>query len=130
VSDLPTLSLASVCATVRLHGFHRWPDAPMAVGHLRDRHRHLFTVRLWAPVQHDDRDIEFQLLQRAALSALLDLYPLAHCGHATEIELGTDSCEHVARKLVMRLGGGGVQLSAIEVWEDDENGARLEVARG
>jgi hypothetical protein len=112
---------------VRFHGFHRWPDAPDAVRHLVVRHRHLFTLRLWAWVHHDDRDVEFHLLQRAALGVVADLYPVATDGHATEYELGSSSCEHVARAVAQRLTGDGWPLAAVEVWEDDENGARLDV---
>lgn len=109
-----------VCATVRLPAFHHWPDAPHDVSYLRHRHRHLLTVRVWMAVQHEDRDVEFHQLQRRVRQLLGSLLPGRVPG---ELELGTRSCEHVAKLLIEhpeRLGGTPLR---VEVWEDDENGS-------
>ncbi len=108
------MPVARVIATVTIEGFHYWPDAAGPVDFLSVRHRHRFLVRAEMPVCHDDRDVEFITLGRQV------------CGHLTRLhgdpcEFGAMSCEMIARELVAALG-----LSACEVWEDGENGARVE----
>lgn len=102
-----------VIATARFEGFHCWPDAPDEVAFLRDRHRHVFHVRAEKAVTHSDRDVEFVLLGRAVK---------AFCeGLAGSAEVESWSCEHWAEALIERF-----DLTACEVWEDGENGARVE----
>lgn len=101
-----------VFATTRFEGFHHWPDAPDEVAFLRVLHRHVFHVRAEVPVRHDDRDVEFILLGRrvsAEIEAVRSTQDVARW-----------SCERWAMELVDRLG-----LSACEVSEDGENGARV-----
>lgn len=114
---------SEVCATVRIPAFHSWPDAPDDVAYLRHQHRHLLTVRVWMPVSHGDRDIEFHQLQRAVRVLLLALLP--HPAQPGELQLGNRSCEHVAQLLVSHCSELGGMPNRVEVWEDDENGAIL-----
>lgn len=102
-----------VFATTRFEGFHRWPDAPEEVAFLRDRHRHVFHVRAEVPVRHDDRDVEFILLGRRVAAEVEVI-------RSTQ-DVSCWSCERWANELVDRLG-----LSACEVSEDGENGARVD----
>lgn len=111
---------SNVIATVRLNGFHRWPEAPDFVSHLRDRHRHLFTFKVKAEVAHDNRDIEFQMLQARIEAVLEQCYARGPLG----FEFEAASCESLGRLLLDQMD----EIFLAEVWEDDENGA--EVTRG
>lgn len=108
-----------VWATVRVPGFHRWPDAPPRRAYLRARHRHLFHVRVTVDVLHDDRDVEFHDLQDRILM---------HMGAGTR-EFGAMSCEAIARDLGRALRSLGVVVSQVEISEDGENGATVRFAR-
>lgn len=105
-----------VFATTSFEGFHHWPDAPEEVAFLRVLHRHRFHVRAEVNVTHDDRDVEFILLQRKVAAEIARI-------QASE-DVSCWSCERWARELIERL-----DLDACEVNEDGENGARLERAR-
>jgi hypothetical protein len=100
-----------VVARVELEGFHRWENAPVEARWLRDQHRHIFVVKAWAAVNHDDRDREFILLGREIREYLFQTY-------GEPMNLETKSCEMLGRELIEQFG-----LSRCEVWEDDENGA-------
>lgn len=123
---LVTSPARRICiAVVRVHGFHAWPDAPGPVGYLAARHRHLFTVRVEFGVQHGDRAVEFHLAQAAILDALRKAWPCSSSA-VPEFEFGASSCEHIAENLEVFLSRDFAIPSAIEVWEDDESGGRVE----
>ena len=120
----------SICATVRVHGFHCWPEPLEAVTYLGFRHRHEFVIRVWVPVAHDDRDIEFQQLQRAIHGVLTSVYPaVTEYLPAIEYEFGAQSCESICSVVLAGLQQGDqpIKPSRVECWEDDENGAALEL---
>jgi hypothetical protein len=102
--------------TLSRRWFHHWPDAPDAVAFLRNLHRHDFKIRIEDRVRHGDREVEFFIRQRQ-VEELLD-----------QNELGVDaivrskSCEMLAEEILKLTGA-----SAVEVWEDGENGARVEL---
>lgn len=102
-----------VVATLRVEGFHRWPNAPDEVDFLRERHRHEFHIRVEREVEHDDRDVEIIMLKNAVRKHLHRLY-------GDPMFLGVMSCEMLARGLVDNFG-----LFACEVLEDGENGAKV-----
>ena len=66
--------MTEVYATIRIEGFHCWRDAPGEVAFLRNHHRHLFVIKVYKPVHHDDRDVEFILLGRIVRQYLLDAW--------------------------------------------------------
>ena len=101
-----------VYATIRVEGFHCWPEAPAEVVFLRQEHRHLFHIKGCVQVQHDDRDVEFILLGRKMLDFFHRAYP--------DGRLGSSSCEMLAYHLVTELG-----LTSCAVSEDGENGAEV-----
>lgn len=112
-----------VIAVVRLPGMHHWPKAPADVAYLASPHRHLFTFRVEAVVYHSDRDVEFHTLQKWIFAALGGLYQSAY----GIFDFDARSCEHLAEELGRELQKAHqVNLSAIECWEDDENGSRVE----
>jgi len=113
---------ATIFVTIRQAGFHFWPDAPETVGYLRDSHRHVFTVRAAVHVVHDDRDVEYMMFQREMRQAVYSLSAPVEDG----LDFGSCSCEHLARGVLKLLRGLQPRTRWVEVWEDDENGARVE----
>lgn len=106
--------VVEVFFTLRLEAVHRWPEADGVSGFLKYPHRHLFYIKGWAKVQHDDRDIEFIRLRRE-VADYLNARPRGEWGM---IDLGAMSCEMLAQELLVNFG-----LSRCEVSEDDQNGA-------
>lgn len=107
----------------KVRGSHCWPDAPEQVAYLRDVHRHVFVFRTQVRVQHDERDIEFHMLQT-------HIYALLWAGWGDSslslfCSFGTNSCESLARWLGEALRVDGIDVQAVEVLEDDENGAEV-----
>ena len=98
-------------------GFHRWIDAPEAVGFLRNEHRHIFSIRVGLVPNHDDRDYEF-FIEKKALARILDAC-YSHNGHGYQFEYR--SCEMIAKD-IMNLNSAYFYC---EVTEDDENGATV-----
>lgn len=80
----------------------------------------MFHVKLAVRVSHDDRDVEFILLKRSLDGFIQREYPLPK----SEAEVTPLSCEMIAREICFEF-----DAEWVEVWEDDENGARVEKAR-
>jgi len=102
--------MTKIFITTRFEGFHCWPAAPDEVAFLRDPHRHIFHVRCWRTVSHDDRDVEFILWKRHVDFAIRTLL-----GESDTMKW---SCEAWARAI-----GCKVDADTVEVSEDGENGA-------
>ncbi len=109
----------TVIVTFSEPGFHYWPDAPKSVEYLASDHRHLFKFRAEARVTEVDREVEMHTLQ-AEVRHMLDSIYNRHVSGA--LDFGAASCEMIALSLMNRI----LRLQAVEVWEDDENGARVE----
>lgn len=103
--------------TFALHGIHQYPNAPEEVAYLRDPHRHLFKFKVTVSVYHDDREVEFHMLQNWCKS----LYS------SGVLELNHKSCEMLARELLSKLTEKySLDRSyEVEVSEDGECGAVL-----
>lgn len=110
-----------ICA-VDVEGFHRWPDAPMEVSYLRDRHRHIFQIRIEFEVSHGDREIEINLQQSQVKRYLLGRYSPAdfYRGMEGACDFGAMSCEQIAEELLENFGAASCQ-----VLEDGYGGARI-----
>jgi hypothetical protein len=108
----------TVFVTTSFVGFHHWPGAPDHLSHLRDRHRHVFGVRLTIGVFHHDREVEFQEL-KWHLDFMLE--------SAQEWPLAA-SCEDMAERILTWLQARHPYRPyyAVEVNEDGENGATIE----
>ena len=94
-----------------IEGYHRWPGAPDRVGFLRHRHRHVFHIRCWFEVSHDDREIEIMLQQWQIEDFLKEKFG-AVC------EFGNMSCEAIAYMIMNQFGA-----EKVEVLEDGDGGA-------
>ena len=113
-----------VIATHRVVGFHAWPDAPPEVAYLGSLHRHIFKVRVEAAVYGLNREVEFHMLKRVMIDQLRIV--AAEVTVDGEHRFGAMSCEMIALRLGLNLKGVSYSISAVECWEDDENGSRVE----
>lgn len=103
----------AIKVTTDFEGIHSWPDAPAAVGFLSVPHRHKFFVSLTIAVEHDDRELEFFLVQRELKSWL-----------PTTVNLGLMSCEMIAKDILAKaVLKYGQREMVCEVSEDGENSA-------
>jgi len=93
---------------------HRWESAPDPVFYLRTPHRHVFYVTMKFDIKHNDRDIEF-------LQKKTEVYTWLH-ENWNETDLGTKSCEDMAQLLLYKF-----DARYVSVFEDNENGAEVEV---
>jgi len=118
---------SSVIVKMSAPGFHRWPvPNTNQSAYLSYQHRHLFVFRVAFKVMHDNRAIEFH----QALSWLrteLTLLPSVPLGTDTIIDFGGLSCEMIAKDLYRKIKAKHVAPKWVEVWEDDEFGARYEL---
>lgn len=103
-----------IVVSFQFEGMHRWPNAPQELTerYLKNLHRHIFHVRAWREVNHNDRDVEFIAFKREMIDYITFNNP------SVPVDLINDSCETIAEKLLKKFG-----LSKCEVLEDGENGA-------
>lgn len=105
-----------VFCIVQIEGLHNWPACPFEeVKYLRDLHRHVFHIKAFKVVNHDDRDVEFIMMKHEITKYFFNKYWDFH----TKVHrFGAMSCEMIGRELINKF-----QLSRVEVSEDGENGA-------
>jgi len=115
------MTKTTVIVKLSVDGMHNFPAAAELfpeVSFLADRHRHMFHFKAAMKVNHDDRDVEFIMFKRDMHNYLIDQYSDSHM---RTLEFGSKSCEMLAREILERFN-----CEWVEVWEDDENGARVE----
>lgn len=97
-------------------GFHKYEDAPEEVAFLRYLHRHKFYVEALIQVFHDDRELEFFIVQN---NLDRDIIPFV----TQKFPLG--SCEMISEDIMWGLVNsyGDHRNYYVEVSEDDENSA-------
>jgi hypothetical protein len=118
MKDLKT----TIMITLSVDGIHRWPDAKdifPEVGFLSDFHRHTFKFKVSKAVNHDDRDVEFIIFKRDISDYLFEHY---YNESARSHLFDYRSCEMLAKEILDEF-----DCEWVEVWEDDECGARQEV---
>lgn len=119
-----SLYQATVFCTLQVEGVHHWPGCPYEeVDYLRVPHRHVFHVKAFKKVEHNDRDVEFIMLKHQILEYFKQFYD----DQRKLYVFGAMSCEMIGAELMTRYN-----LTQVEVSEDNENGAVLthtEVAR-
>lgn len=110
----------SIYVTTDFEALHCWPNAPKEVEFLRHPHRHLFGVKLFVRVSHEDRDVEFFTLKKALEEIILLL-------KESLLTTVTMSCEQMASFLLWEcVKRGRYSVKSVEVNEDGENGAIIE----
>jgi hypothetical protein len=98
--------------TTQFEGFHHYPNAPESVEFLQLEHRHMFKLKVWIQVFHNDRDIEFILFKR-----FID-------GLIKNGQLNHKSCEMISDDLHNQIRNSYPNRNIwIEVSEDGENGS-------
>lgn len=101
--------------TTSFEGLHKYPDAPEDVEFLKNEHRHIFHVKVWIEVFHNDRDIEFILFKRYINTLLLS------------DDLNNLSCEMISDRLAEEIHIKHPDRDLkIEISEDKENGSYKE----
>jgi len=98
--------------TTQFEGFHKYPNAPKEVSFLKNEHRHIFTLKIWIEIFHNDRDIEFILFKRFVNSLIK--------GNKFDYK----SCEMISDDLQKLISNKYPNRKIkIEVGEDGENGS-------
>lgn len=100
---------------------HQWPDAHVRRAYLASPHMHTFHITGEAPVQHNDRDIEFHDLRdelRNQVEWLLaeTPYDQRFLGNPLQVTFGNRSCETIASQLLDRIDA----LDVVRVREDED----------
>ena len=110
--------IKEVFCSLNVEGIHRWDGCPIEeVKYLKDDHRHLFGIKCYVEVTHNDRDVEFIELKHKVHAYLKDKY----YNNIKRIHyFGSMSCEMIAEELINEFN-----LSKCEVNEDNENGSIL-----
>lgn len=116
-----TVQIATeVYCTLQVEGLHHWPGCHIdEVSYLQDKHRHVFHIKAYKKVGHDDRDVEFIQLKHKILSHFYDGY---FDSHFKLFDFENMSCEMIAKELIAKFN-----LSRCQVSEDGENGAIVTV---
>jgi len=121
--------ISYIIATIREVGFHNWPSAPADVGYLAQPHRHVFTFRVKLRVWDTDRELEFHRIGRVMKQILRETYT-ERPEWVTEREFYfvNKSCEMLAHDMLVQLRKLQFRsIKSVEVWEDDTDGACVEV---
>lgn len=106
----------SIIVKNRIEGIHYYKQAPDEVSFLRHPHRHMFHTETEIEVFHDDRDLEFLMVQRTIDEILNYL----------ELSFVSTSCEQLAKSVIEGLVEVyGQRKITCTVYEDGENGARV-----
>lgn len=104
-------------------GWHYWEGAKVGRRYLSSQHRHTFHFQVDAKVKHTDRDIEFHDLIEEAKATLR----VQQDGNFEDgFNFKGQSCEAIAMRLLESLALR-LDVTAVEVWEDGECGARVEI---
>jgi hypothetical protein len=104
-----------IWVTTEFEGIHCYPAAPDEVSFLRFPHRHIFHVKVWIEVFHNDRDIEFILFKRFIDSIITD-----HNFHYKSCEMISDDIHKIISTQYKN------REIKIEVSEDKENGSFID----
>lgn len=109
--------LKQIYVSTSFEGIHQWKDAPNEVKFLRNPHRHIFNVKVWFEVNHNDRDLEFFIMKNKVNTAIK--YCTTQRGGSNLYEVW--SCEMIAQDL-LEYFSPEFKITKIEVNEDWENG--------
>lgn len=103
--------------TTQFQGYHYYPAAPKEVEFLKNEHRHIFKVKVWLEVFHDDREVEFLMFKNDVEQEIA----------TWSASLGAHSCEMIADDIYNDVISKYPKRKVkIEVSEDGENGCEKE----
>lgn len=105
-----------VYCSLQVEGLHFWLECPIPeVDYIKHGHRHIFYIKAYKVVLHDDRDVEFIKLKHKILDYLRFRY---YTKTLRMHNFGSKSCEMIAKELIDEF-----DLCKCDVTEDNENGA-------
>lgn len=111
--------MKQIILRTKFEGFHCWPDAPERVSFLRNKHRHLFGVKVKIEVLHNEREKEFFIVQEDDIQYIIKNKILGENNEAS-------SCETMAEIMLNNLQNKYKSCRiSVEINEDDENGAEI-----
>lgn len=96
-----------------VEGFHHYPNAPKTCQYLANEHRHLFHIRCWFEVEHNNRQVEINTRQNEIEVWLKYKY-------GTPCQFHESSCEDIAQDILVNFNAFKVQ-----VLEDNYGGAEI-----
>ena len=104
-----------VWITTQFDAVHSFPNAEGDVDFLKHAHRHLFKVKVWIQVFHNEREIEFITFKRFIAEKLLFTdYAFMSCESMSDCLFNEITKKYPKRKI------------KIELSEDGENGSYKE----
>ena len=108
-----------VVVSLQVEGTHFWEGCNIPeVEYLKHPHRHVFHIKVWKRVKHDDREVEIIRLKHQIQDYLTKTY----CDFDLKLcNFQGRSCEMIAEELASVF-----ELDACEVLEDNENGALIQ----
>lgn len=107
----------SILIKTSFEGFHKYENAPEEVSFLRVLHRHTFNVEVEMETFHNDREIEFIMVQHELKNFFQNKYEMKN----------TYSCEQIAEdvcKFLLDKYGTNRKIKCL-VLEDNENGGSV-----
>lgn len=112
----------SIIIRTEFSALHHYPTPPVGKEFLAHPHRHKFYVKVGIQVGHVNRDREFfeeiDRLETCLRSHMRQLIKKADMDH----KVPEFSCESLAENLLIAID----YYDWVEIWEDNENGARVE----
>jgi hypothetical protein len=106
--------MMEIFITTEFVGLHKWDNAPEKVSFLRNLHRHIFKVKVWFKVNHNNRDLEFFLMKEKIENRLEQTLKAINYENIGSCET---LCENISTF--------DNKITKVEVSEDGENGAIL-----
>lgn len=99
-------------------GFHFYEDAPSDVEFLKNKHRHIFNIKIGLKVSKTNREKEIFIVEKIFKDYICELY-------GEPAEFNGMSCEMIAEQILMKFKKDGCVW--VEVLEDSKSGARVEL---
>lgn len=114
----------TIFCSFQIEGIHNWKDIPNTpdlsdVQYLIHPHRHIFNIKCFKLIDHNNRDIEFIHFKHTILKYFRDEY---YDEKLSSHIFNSRSCEMIAEDLIKAF-----DLCRCEVDEDGENGSVVEV---
>lgn len=107
----------TIVVSLQVEWLHKWEWCHIKeVSFLKNSHRHIFWIKAYKEVCHNDRDVEIIMFKRKIIQFLNSKY----YKKANTLDFGNMSCEMIAEKLIRMF-----DLTCCEVLEDNENWALL-----
>lgn len=111
----------TVIGKINVEGYHFYPDAPVEVNFLSNKHRHTFQISFGYQVEDLNREKEI-FIERDKVKRFVKTKYLYHENATYFMDR---SCEMIANDILEEFEGEGMIFC--EVWEEETGGARVEV---